>query len=615
MYYSCNNINGGTYYQFHRCPNNYDVTEHVNNCENPNSDQQLHDVPAFGKMSKKLYRNLYCALCHGEEYILWNVSKPYFSGDMTFSIESVEVEKQVSSREINQYLYKCAPYISECTLNNPNKTLENLCKNNGMRLVTANNTDFRNIYCALCNGFEIYDIHCDILYVHPRLVNLDKPLTGIFVVSVKSKEMQKEISIKDSCVKNTVYDMNTKQCRQVSYNSILNCTATRLNESEYHITNDGLLYLNNTHRLLNQSDFGFDDDGTIIICVKNIINVLRKYSEAESYITLVGLIFSIPALAITIIVYLCIPDLRTLPASDLETPYPSMYYSCNNINGGNYYQFHRCPNNYDVTEHVNNCENPNSDQQLHDVPAFGKTSKQLYRNLYCALCHGEEYILWNVSYPYFAGDMTFSIESVEVEKQVSSREINQYLYKCAPYISECTLNNPNKTLENLCKNNGMSLVTANNTDFRNIYCALCNGFEIDDIHCDIPNPSFLDIDITLTDIFDASDKSKEMQKEILIKDSCVKNTVYDKNTKQCRQVSYNSTLNCTATRLNVSEYYITNDGLLYLNNTHRLLNQSDFGFDEDGTIIICVKNIINVLRKYSEAESYITQRIFSNRSF
>ncbi|XP_029641326.2 latrophilin receptor-like protein A [Octopus sinensis] len=125
--------------------------------------------------------------------------------------------------------------------------------------------------------------------------------------------MQKEILIKDSCVKNTVYDMNTKQCRQVSYNSTLNCTATRLNESEYYITNDGLLYLNNTHRLLNQSDFGFDEDGTIIICVKNIINVLRKYSEAESYITLVGLIFSIPALAITIMVYLCIPALRTLP--------------------------------------------------------------------------------------------------------------------------------------------------------------------------------------------------------------------------------------------------------------------------------------------------------------
>ncbi|XP_029641325.2 latrophilin receptor-like protein A [Octopus sinensis] len=145
-------------------------------------------------------------------------------------------------------------------------------------------------------------------------------LTAVFNFNTNSIEIQNinknegnTVLRLPSCPKNAVYDMNTKQCRQVIYHPQLNCTTTGLNESEYHITNDGLLYLNNTHRLLNQSEFSFDENGTIIICVKNLINVLRKYSEAESYITLVGLIFSIPALAISIIVYLCIPDLRTLP--------------------------------------------------------------------------------------------------------------------------------------------------------------------------------------------------------------------------------------------------------------------------------------------------------------
>eukprot|EP00106_Octopus_bimaculoides_P007582 XP_014775024.1 PREDICTED: uncharacterized protein LOC106872517 [Octopus bimaculoides] len=323
MYYSCNNINGENYYQFDRCPPDYDVTDHVNNCENPNSDEQLHDVPAFGKTSQKLYRNLYCALCHGEEYILWKISYQYFSGNddpkitgaMTFTNESFEVENQVPSREINQYLYKCTPYISECTLHNPNSTLENLCKNKPMRLVDANNTAFRNVYCALCNGFEIDDIKCYIsipIYSFP-FYEVHYSLITLFDVSNKPQKMQNEMLLRDSCVKNTLYDKNTQECRQISANSTLNCTTTRLNESEYYITNDGLLYLNNTHLLLNQSDFGFDEDGTIIICVKDIINVLRKYSDVEAYITLVGLIFSIPALAITIIIYLCIPDLHTLP--------------------------------------------------------------------------------------------------------------------------------------------------------------------------------------------------------------------------------------------------------------------------------------------------------------
>uniref|UniRef100_A0A0L8GFC2 G-protein coupled receptors family 2 profile 2 domain-containing protein n=2 Tax=Octopus bimaculoides TaxID=37653 RepID=A0A0L8GFC2_OCTBM len=107
--------------------------------------------------------------------------------------------------------------------------------------------------------------------------------------------------------------MNTNQCRQVIYHPQLNCTTTTLNESEYYITSDGRLYLNNTQRLLNQSEYTRDSQGIISICVKNNTTFMPKYSTAEHYITYVGLIISIPALAITIIAYLCIPDLRTLP--------------------------------------------------------------------------------------------------------------------------------------------------------------------------------------------------------------------------------------------------------------------------------------------------------------
>ncbi|XP_052826744.1 G-protein coupled receptor Mth2 isoform X1 [Octopus bimaculoides] len=332
MSYSCNNINGRNYYQFHRCPTNYDITEHVNNCENPNSDEQLHHVPAFGKTSKKLYRNLYCALCHGEQYILWKISYQCFFKDdnpnvtvdnflYIFNKKNCEIYKQVPSEEFYQYLYRCTPFVSVCALHNTNKTLEHLCEHKPMRVVNANNTAFRNIYCALCNGIDADDIQCHIhetnIFSYSSKVF---SLTAVFNFHTNSIEIQNMETNKGntvlqlpSCPKHAVYDMNTKQCRQVIYHPQLNCTTTSLNESEYYITSDGRLYLNNTQRLLNQSEFSFDEDGTIIICVKNVTTVLPKYSEAETYITLVGLIFSIPALAITIIIYLCIPDLHTLP--------------------------------------------------------------------------------------------------------------------------------------------------------------------------------------------------------------------------------------------------------------------------------------------------------------
>ncbi|XP_014781520.1 uncharacterized protein LOC106877191 [Octopus bimaculoides] len=188
IYYSCRKANGSYYYQFDCCPLNHDVTEYVNSCENPDSDDQLQNIPAFGKT-------------------------------------------------------KIRDALTVTVLQLP------------------------------------------------------------------------------SCSKQAVYDMNTNQCRQVIYHPPLNCTSTRLNESEYYITNDGRLYLNNTQRLLNQSEFIRDSQGIISICVNNgtnnisSINGISKYSVAESYITLVGLVISIPALASTIIVYLCIPDLRTLPAT------------------------------------------------------------------------------------------------------------------------------------------------------------------------------------------------------------------------------------------------------------------------------------------------------------
>ncbi|CAI9727583.1 Hypothetical predicted protein [Octopus vulgaris] len=129
--------------------------------------------------------------------------------------------------------------------------------------------------------------------------------------------------LRNSCPKDAVYDINTNKCRQVIYHPPLNRATTRLNESEYYITSDDLLYLNDTQRLLNKSEFTRDSQGIISICgnndINNISNIngISKYSVAESYITLVGLVISIPALAITIVVYPCIPDLRTLPASKM----------------------------------------------------------------------------------------------------------------------------------------------------------------------------------------------------------------------------------------------------------------------------------------------------------
>ncbi|XP_014781527.1 uncharacterized protein LOC106877197 [Octopus bimaculoides] len=347
IYYSCRKVSDDYYYQFDRCPLNHDVTEYVNNCENSNSDDQVQSIPAFGKTSKRLYRNLYCALCHGEEFILWNLLYRCYRIS-NLSVDSISTNVKDGrcrstdfrpSEDFKKYLYSCIPYISNCPQDNNNTEQRMACESEPMALIYLNQEHliryenlnqehlirYKNKPCATCNG--IFEVPCEVEYrmTYPPLDSF-KPLTILFNYHTKTiKVTDKYFGTEDtllqlpSCPEHAVYDMNSKECRQVIYHPPLNCTTTRLNESEYYITSDGRLYLNNTQRLLNQSEFIRDSQGIINMCVNNgtnnisNINGISKYSVVDGYITLVGLVISIPALAITIIVYLCIPDLRTLP--------------------------------------------------------------------------------------------------------------------------------------------------------------------------------------------------------------------------------------------------------------------------------------------------------------
>ncbi|XP_029641322.1 uncharacterized protein LOC115216263 [Octopus sinensis] len=340
---SCRKAGDYYAYQFDRCPDNHDVIEYVNNCENPDSQDQLQIIPAFGKTSKRLYRNLYCALCHGEEFILCNL---LYNCNRNSNVTFENISNNFKDRcrptvELQSYLIKylhhCTPYISNCPQDNNNKEQIMACESEPMALIYMESSTgysvkdiykflkvYKNKGCAICNGFSS-DI-CEVYYLEVSGKEGYVPLTILFDYDTNTVKVRNELGQTEnrhvqsaSCPKYAIYDLRVKKCRQVIYHPALNCTTTKLNESEYYVTNDDLLYLNNTERLLNQSEFTRDSQGIISICVNNgtnnisNINGISKYSVAEIYITLVGLVISLPALAITIIVYLCIPDLRTLP--------------------------------------------------------------------------------------------------------------------------------------------------------------------------------------------------------------------------------------------------------------------------------------------------------------
>ncbi|XP_014775026.1 G-protein coupled receptor Mth [Octopus bimaculoides] len=338
--YSCRKIDANSYFMFDRCPSDHSFTEHITYCEAPDENDQLYNIPAFGKQTKRLYRNLFCALCNGEEYILWTV---HYKCNQVMDIDfSLFPDRQIQNHcqvlfeapsDYTDYKYQCIHYVAKCPPNVTNTSLVSSCMFGPMAIVESNGTTFRNTHCAICNGIHINDILCNasiygnISYGTPRQ---QYPLTIIFNYNnnnfeVSNNGQHKLYSKKlPSCSQGFIYDEKMKQCRQVYYNSILNCTAKRLEKSEYYITSDGYLYLNASHILLNQSAFIQDPQG-ISICVNNRTEVMGKYYTFASYITLVGLVTSIPALFITIIVYFCIPDLLTLPGKLLISLLVSLF--------------------------------------------------------------------------------------------------------------------------------------------------------------------------------------------------------------------------------------------------------------------------------------------------
>ncbi|XP_036362861.1 uncharacterized protein LOC118765229 [Octopus sinensis] len=314
IYYSCSLVQNKTYYIFDRCPSNHSDISHVNGCEYPTNNDSPDNMPVFGETSKRLYRNRYCALCHSEKYILWEIvydcnnTANKNPANIMNIIENGKCPKRNAPPDnLEPYLVPCIPSVTKCSLHILNKSLGHHCQ---LSKYTHNITEIK---CTLSMKYIKLNIKC--CNNSLSSAKLRSSLTIIFNYNAKYliiKDGTGTITKLPFCPKYTNYDKNTMRCRKNFYHPILNCTATRLKDSEYHITSDGLLYLNITQLWLNQSEFSIDEDG-LSICVKNDNNGISKYSEIESYITLVGLAISVPALAITIIVYLCIPDLRTLP--------------------------------------------------------------------------------------------------------------------------------------------------------------------------------------------------------------------------------------------------------------------------------------------------------------
>ncbi|XP_036362859.1 probable G-protein coupled receptor Mth-like 11 [Octopus sinensis] len=320
---SCTKLKIGYYIALDKCLPSYPIKEYVSRCENSVDEDYILKVPAFGKVDKRLYKNLFCALCNDQEYILGKSIYECDVNDITYQ----QLSRYLSNGTCTFYsfdvpditfinnLHECLYDISNCSIKERHENRSELCETNSISLASSN----KYRHCALCSALNTTYFNSG-----RKTVERTYPLTIIFDHS--SNILQYINAIQESvdtnrsagrhetilCNSDLLFDVYQNQCRSVFFYSLMNCIAVRLSDDEYYLNDEGLLYLNKTQRLLNRTEFSQDTQG-ISICIDKDFGAISKYAISESYITFIGLTISVPALLITIVTYLCIPELRTLP--------------------------------------------------------------------------------------------------------------------------------------------------------------------------------------------------------------------------------------------------------------------------------------------------------------
>ena len=256
------------------------------------------------------------------------------------------------------------------------------------------------------------------------------------------------------------------------------------------------------------------------------------------------------------------------------TPLPPRHISCSPTPGYPVpvYIITDCPATYGVQFVLDGCRrgstssHPPSNETFYVVPVSGRTSGLVYRNIYCALCHGEDDTgFWNVSAGYCAAQVTSTTvddhENLMLQESTFVGGCSLFSFTPTPDVPEprrCVNSratfpsNADAELTAGCtRPSNVAYVyveTELNHAYRNRDCAACNGVDDYDLSCKLWSGSFRSVDIILSafESFDiildlntgkSSTVWKESETQTLRPSSCPGGHVYDPFAGTCRSIA------------------------------------------------------------------------------
>lgn len=342
-------------------------------CEGSSSPDSK--IPVTGIKTGYTYRNMFCAACHREEFLSWQVGfscKWRYRSMVNKTLDSMQqdehcskvyhpphVPRSLATSKINYDARKCFPFIDSC-ISNEHATE---CKNGEVALVFDDHV-YKNVDCAVCNNIDKDNLTCSARtwklrpsgekrkitnYSYRLLFDFNtNDATGTYVKHFRTQHPERN---RKSCPDRQVYDPFSDVCRKVNclfplvfddgkcvyirYNVDGNktdtngggndgekCVYVKLNYTEYEIINQTNIFIYSINKTIDNDAFYHVGDYTYVceselqITVEERISV-EIYHQSESILSFVGSVLSITALTITLILYLRFPKLRNTPGKSL----------------------------------------------------------------------------------------------------------------------------------------------------------------------------------------------------------------------------------------------------------------------------------------------------------
>ena len=354
------------YWMITSCPNS--KTDSTNELEDMCEAQSHSSPPISDNRTGLVYRNKYCAQCHGvpdREQISWQSQwrcndslleransndglvdldvllaacyatvymEPQWTGARAYSLRTCD----------NRITYKCQPPPGTNTSSKEYRDLEELCLDEPgkARQISSAPGTYKNEYCALCSSLTMdrSELQCppdvssgiSVPPLNTFTLLLDVTGSGLIVLSTHNIHVSK--TIKESCAKMQVFDVYSSVCREAlclpgyTYNgtaclpSDSNCTLIALNATEYDSLNNQIIFWIALEQ--NVSVQGYTSEGNPLVCTnftsdfnttvnETITRTLYGYPPAYTILSYLGLSVDVVAAAILLFTYVVFAEMRT----------------------------------------------------------------------------------------------------------------------------------------------------------------------------------------------------------------------------------------------------------------------------------------------------------------